>query len=131
MAKYAEITVKGSSENLRNLAHQALASDGFNVTWESPSKGKAEKGSLGANIALGGFAQRHVVGIEIFPGTQGGTLRIETLGRPGLSGGLIGARKVSKQLDVLSDTLATWFSQQGLLMGVKKQRHTTDSSFLD
>ena len=121
MAKYAELTVNGSMENLRNLTQQAFASNGFNITWENPSKGKAEKGSRGANIALGGFAQRHVVGIEIFPGTQAGTLRIETLGRPGMTGGLIGARKVSKQLDTLSETLAAWFTQQGLLMGVKKQ----------
>ena len=121
MAKYADITVKGSVENIRNLAQQAFASNGFSVNWETPSKGKAEKGSKGANIAFGGFAQRHVVGIEILPAAEGGTLRLATLGRPGLSGGLLGARKVSKQLDLLSDTLASWFNQQGLLLGVKKQ----------
>jgi len=108
-------------ENIRNLAQQAFALNGFNVTWETPSKGKAEKGSRGANIAFGGFAQHHAVGIEIFPGTAGATLRVETLGRPGLSGGLIGARKVSKQFGLLSDTLASWFNQQGLLLGVKKE----------
>ncbi len=121
MAKTAEITVKGSVENIRNLTQQAFASNGFNVTWETPSKGKAEKGSRGANIAFGGFAQHHAVGIEIFPGTTGGTLRIATLGRPGLTGGMLGARKVSKQFELLSDTLASWFNQQGLLLGVKKQ----------
>lgn len=121
MAKYADITVKGSIDNIRNLTQQAFAANGFNVNWESPSRGKAEKGSKAANIMFGGVAQHHAVGIEILPATDGGTLRIATLGRPGLSGGLLGARKVNKQFEQLSDTLVSWFNQQGLLLSFKKE----------
>jgi hypothetical protein len=121
MAKYADITVKGSIENIRNLTQQAFAANGFNVNWETQSKGKAEKGSKGANILFGGVAQHHAVRIEMLPAPEGGTLRLATLGRPGLSGGWLGARKVSKQFDQLSDTLVSWFNQQGILLGVKKE----------
>jgi hypothetical protein len=45
MAKYADIVVKGALENIRNLTHQAFMSNGFDVSWESQTKGNAEKGS--------------------------------------------------------------------------------------
>ncbi len=53
MAKYSLISVKGSVENIRNLVQQAFESSGFVVRWENQTKGRAEKGSMGANIALG------------------------------------------------------------------------------
>jgi hypothetical protein len=120
MAKYADIAVRGSVDNIRNLAQQALTSNGFDVRWENQTKGRAEKGSKGANIALGVLAQHYAVDFEILTAGEGGTLRLTKTGS-GMAGGLLGMRKVNKQFDVLSDTLASWFTQQGLLIGVKKQ----------
>jgi hypothetical protein len=120
MAKYADISVKGSTENIRILAQQAFTSNGFDIKWDSQTKGKAEKGSKGANIALGVLAQHYAVDFEILPAVEGGTLRLVKTGS-GMAGGLLGMRKVNKQFDLLSDTLASWFTQQGLLMGIKKQ----------
>jgi hypothetical protein len=120
MAKCADIAVRGSVDNIRNLAQQALTSNGFDVRWENQTKGRAEKGSKGANIALGVLAQHYAVDFEILTAGEGGTLRLTKTGS-GMAGGLLGMRKVNKQFDVLSDTLASWFTQQGLLIGVKKQ----------
>ncbi|MBO0889006.1 hypothetical protein J2P12_07900, partial [Candidatus Bathyarchaeota archaeon] len=96
-----------------------FVANGFYVKWESPTKGKAEKGSKGANIMLGVLAQHYAVDFEIYPQADGGTLRLVKTGS-GAAGGLLGMRKVNKQFDQLSDTLASWFTQQGLLLGVKK-----------
>ena len=120
MAKYADIAVKGSVENIRNLTQQAFSSNGFDVKWDSQLKGRAEKGSKGANIALGVLAQHYAVDFEILMASDGGTLRLVKTGS-GMAGGLLGMRKVNKQFDLLSDTLASWFTQQGLLIGIKKQ----------
>ncbi len=120
MAKYADIEVKGSVDNIRNLAQQAFASSGFEVKWEGQVKGRAEKGSKGANIALGVLAQHYSVDFEILRAAEGGTLRLVKSGS-GMAGGLLGMRKANKQFDLLSDTLASWFTQQGLLIRVKKQ----------
>ncbi len=120
MAKYADLVVRGSVDNVKNLVQQAFAINGFTVTWLSPMSGKAEKGSKGANIALGVLAQRYAVDFQISQAAEGGTLRLIKSGS-GMAGGLLGMRKVNKQFDVLSDTLSSWFKQQGLLLSVKKE----------
>ena len=120
MAKYTDISVKGSVENMQNLATRALGYDGFNVNWTTPTKGRAEKGSKGANVLLGALATHYVVDLEIYPAAEGGTLRLIKTGS-GASGGLLGMRKANKQFEQLSDKLASWFKEQGLLLDVKKQ----------
>jgi len=120
MARYADIAVKGPVENIRNLTQQAFTSNGFDVRWENQMKGRAEKGSKGANIALGVLAQHYSVDFELLTAAEGGTLRLVKSGS-GMAGGLLGMRRVNKQFDLLSETLASWFTQQGLLIGVEKQ----------
>ncbi len=120
MAKYTDITVKGSVENIRNLVQQVFGLNGFTIQWDGPMKGKAEKGSKGANVLLGVLAQHYSVGFEITPATDGGTLRL-LKASSGAAGGLLGMRKASKQFDQLTDTLSSWFRQQNLLLNVKKE----------
>ena len=83
------------------------------------SKGKAEKGSKGANVFLGAMAHHHVVDFEITPTAAGGTLRLTKTGS-GASGGLLGMRKANKEFEKLTDTLASWFKEQGVLLDVRK-----------
>ena len=120
MAKYSDIAVRGSVENIQNLVLQAFTSNGFTVQWDGALKGKADKGSKGANILLGAAATHHSVSFEIYPASEGGTLRLIKAGS-GASGGLLGMRSANKQFEKLTDTLSGWFSQQGLLLGVKKE----------
>ena len=120
MAKYADIAVRGSVENIQNLVLQAFTWNGLTVQWDSALKGKADKGSKGANILLGAAAQHHAVTFEIYPATEGGTLRLLKVDS-GAAGGLLGMRSVNKQFDKLTDILSSWFKQQGLLLNVKKE----------
>jgi len=109
LAKYADIAVRGSVENIQNLVLQAFISNGFTVQWDGALKGKTDKGSKGANILLGA-APTPCVTFEIYPPTEGGTLRLLKVGS-GAAGGLLGMRSVNKQFDKLTDTLSSWFKQ--------------------
>ena len=47
MADYADIAVRGSVDNVRNLVTQAFGANKFQVSWESPTEGKAERAAKG------------------------------------------------------------------------------------
>lgn len=119
MASYTDIAVRSSVENVQNLVQHAFAANGFNVKWENATKGKAEKGSKGLNIALGALAQYFGIDFEIFPQQDAATLRL-IKANSGWAGGAIGAIRVKKQFEELGDTLTTWFQSQGVLQGVRK-----------
>jgi len=120
LVSYADIAVKGSVQNVQNLAQTAFASNGFTVKWESSTKGKAEKGSKGANLVLGALAQYYGVDFEIYPQNEAAVLRLHKA-NTGLAGGIWGMMKVSKQFDELANTIAAWFQQQGVLQGLQKK----------
>ena len=119
LAKYSDIMVNTGPDNIQNLVRQAFEINGFRVNWEDNSHGKAEKGSKGANILLGALATHHQIGFEISNSAQGANLRLLKIGS-GASGGLLGMRSANKQFDQLTDTLASWFKQQGILIDVRK-----------
>jgi hypothetical protein len=121
MTDYTDFAVKGSADNARNLATQAFGANGFHVTWSSTTRGRAEKGSKGMNIAFGAFAQHYLVDFEIFPSPEGAALRLyQTVS--GWWGGLWGRAKVKNQWNQLTGILASWFQQQGVLLGVREAR---------
>lgn len=76
MADYADFAVQGSVDNVRNWVTQAFGANQFQVSWESPTQGKAEKGSKGMNIAFGALAQYYAVEFEVFPGPDSAVLRL-------------------------------------------------------
>ncbi len=119
MAKYADIGVKGSMDNIQTQVRQAFEVNGFKINWDGNRKGKAEKGSKGANIMLGALATHYVVDFEISGTADSGNVRLIKTGS-GASGGLLGMRKANKQFDQLVDTLADWFKQQGTFVAVRK-----------
>lgn len=121
MTDYTDFAVKGSVDNVQNLVTQAFAASGFRVTWSSSTQGRAEKGSKGMNIALGALAQHYVIDFEIFPNPEGAALRLyQTVS--GWWGGMWGRMKVKNQWKQLMDTLASWFQQQGVLIGVRQDK---------
>jgi len=120
MTAYADIVVKGSVENVQNLVQHAFAASGFAVKWAAPTKGKAEKGSKGLNIAFGALAQYYGIDFEIYPAHEAATLRL-LKANTGWAGGVIGAMRVNKQFEEVADTIAAWFQQQGVLQGLAKK----------
>ena len=111
--------MKGSVESVQDMVRRAFGMNGFNVNMLDATKGRAEKGSKGANVLLGAMATHHVVDFEIMPSPQGSTLRLTKTGS-GASGGLLGMRKANKEFEKLTDTLASWFKEQGALLDVRK-----------
>jgi hypothetical protein len=115
---YTDIAVRGSVDNVRNLVQTAFAAQGFDVNWAGPVKGKAEKGSKGMNIAFGALAQYYGVEFEIASTQDGAVLRL-IKANTGWAGGYLGARRVEKKFEELGTLMASWFHQQGVLMGQK------------
>src|SRR5216683_1933411 len=103
VTSYSEISVNGPVDNIQNLVQQAFFSNGFSVKWDSPGRGKAEKGSRVANLMVGALAQHYSVDFETLPTAEGGILRPHK-GNTGLIGGLIGVEKVNKEFNQMSDT---------------------------
>src|SRR2546428_6676975 len=118
--KYTDIQVKGAFVNLQNLVQDAVGSNGFKVQWDGPTKGKAEKGSKGANLMLGALSQYYGVDFEIAPNPNGAVLRL-VKSNTGWAGGYLGARKVEKQFQQLRDTPAAWVQHQGPPLGPARE----------
>jgi hypothetical protein len=118
---YTDIAVRGALENVQNLVAHAFAANGFQVAWASATKGKAEKGKRGMNIAFGALAQYYAVEFEILPTPDGAVLRLFQ-SVSGWWGGIWGRMKVKEQWKQLTNTLAEWFQQQGVLMGVREAK---------
>lgn len=116
MVNYGDIVVKGSVENVQNLVAQAFAANEFRVGWENATKGKAEKGNRALNLVGGALAQYYAVNFEIYPGTEGVTLRLMQ-GNSGAAGGIVGAIRVKRKFEDLYQLMSTWFQQQGVYVG--------------
>src|SRR2546425_3122989 len=114
--KYTDIQVKGAVENVQNLVQHAFGANGFQVQWDGPTKGKAEKGSKGANLMLGALSQYYGVDFEIAPNPNGAVLRL-VKSNTGWAGGYPRAPKGEKQLQQLRGTMAAWVPQQGGPLG--------------
>jgi len=116
---YIDILVKGSIENIQNLVQHAFSASGFEVKWHGATRGKAEKGRIGAKVAAGALGPEYGVDFELAPNADGADLRLlkSNLGR---AGGYFGARKIEAQFQSLGDTLAGWFQQQGVWLGTTR-----------
>lgn len=97
----------------------AFDANAFHVTWETATRGKAEKGSKGMNLAFGALAQYYAVEFEVYPGPEGAVLRLFQ-SVSGWWGGVWGRSKVKNEWKHLIDTLSSWFRQQGVFMGVRE-----------
>ncbi len=72
------------------------------------------------NIAFGALAQYFGIDFEIFPQADQAALRLHQA-NTGWAGGAIGAMRVNKKSDEVSDVLARWFQAQGVLQQVTKK----------
>jgi len=119
MTLYTDILVRSPPESVQNYVQQAFVANEYRITWDGPQQGRAEKGSRGANIALGAFAQYYAIDFRLGPGPGGTTLRL-LQSNSGAVGGLLGMDRVKKQFQALSRSIATWFQQGGILLGVNE-----------
>jgi hypothetical protein len=115
--KYTDIFVASPPQNIQNMLQYVFYQNKFNVQWHSHSAGKAQRGSKGANIALGALSQYYEIDFEILVmPDQSFAVRLFK-SNSGWWGGAIGAMKVSKQYDTVVDLLSNYFMTQGCFKG--------------
>jgi hypothetical protein len=116
---YALFQLQADATAAQHLVAQVLMANQFRVTWHTPLTGIGERGSRGANIALGAMAQYYGIEFEIFPGDYGVVVRL-VQANSGMAGGLIGYSSVKKTFASVCDRLAWWFQANILLIGYTK-----------
>jgi hypothetical protein len=116
---YSDIAIRTDPASAQNIVVQAFTANGFGVTWQAPLKGVAEKGSKGANIALGALAQYYGIDFEVHPQPHGVTLRLIQK-NTGMAGGLLGVSAVKKKFASVSDQIANWMQINGMLLAYTK-----------
>lgn len=116
---FVDFLVSMPVEHLQSVLVQAFWANSFRVAWHGPWAGKAEKGSVAANVVAGALAQYYAVEFQILPGSSGSTLRI-VKGNTGLFGGIIGYAMVDSKFTEVANGLQAWFYSSGVLAGVQR-----------
>lgn len=116
---FVDFLVSMPVEHLQSVLVQAFWANGFQVGWHGPWAGKAQKGSLAANVVAGALAQYYAVEFQVFPGSWGSTLRI-VKGNTGLFGGIIGYAMVDSKFAEVANGLQAWFHSNRVLAGVQR-----------
>jgi hypothetical protein len=119
--EFTDIFVAGASGNVKQAVQHAFEFNKFAVQWQSEFSGKASKGSKGANIALGAFAQYYEIDFQIMTAPDNSTVLRLVKSTSGWAGGAIGAHKVKKQYAEIVDGLSNYFQSQGLYKGRNPQ----------
>jgi len=115
--EYTDIFVAGSTGNVKQAIQQAFEYNKFTIQWQSEFAGKAIRGSKGANIALGAFAQYYEIEFQIMTSPDNFLILRLIKSTSGWAGGAIGAHKVKKQYAEIVDGLSNYFQSQGIYKG--------------
>ncbi len=119
MVEYTDIFVSSPIENVKETVQQVFQQNGFKVQWSSEYDGKATRGSKGKGIAFGALAQYHEIDFNILTAPdKTATVRL-IRSTSGLTGGLLGRRKVKKQYKKMVEMLSDHFSSIGTYKGRK------------
>ncbi|HTY47517.1 MAG TPA: hypothetical protein VMB46_07620 [Methanomassiliicoccales archaeon] len=112
-----DIFVNGSAENVRQAVLKAFEYNQFKVQWQTETSGVASKGSKGKNLALGALAQYYEIGFQIITTPDASLALRLTKTNSGWAGGALGAHKVKKQYEDLTNGLSSYFQAQGIFKG--------------
>jgi hypothetical protein len=117
MVEYTDIFVNSPIEKVKESLEPVFQQNGFKVQWSSEYGGKASRGSKAKGIAFGAFAQYHDIDFKIST-TLDKTVAVRLIrSTSGLTGGLLGRRKVKKQYQKIVDVLVDHFSSKGTYKG--------------
>ena len=115
--KYTDIFVASPPQNIQNMLQHVFYQNKFTVQWQSHAKGKASRGSKGANIALGALSQYYKIDFEILTMPDQSFVVRLLKSNSGWWGGAIGAMRVNKQYEEVVNMLCHYFSSQGCFRG--------------
>ncbi|MHA3703381.1 hypothetical protein ACXR2U_14480 [Jatrophihabitans sp. YIM 134969] len=113
-ADITDIAVTGDPSRARDTVAEALAAQGFTLTWTDDWNGVATRGSKKKQMLLGAFAQYFEVGIAVF-GVDGGSVVRLTRPSAGVSGGLAGRQRAVNQFGKLGKDMRQTFAAAGVL----------------
>lgn len=118
----ANLYISGDAGRARSTLDAMFQQDGFRVEWNPDGwSGTAKKGSLGANVMLGAFAQYHEIWFAFATMPDGNVhLRLFRTGS-GMAGGLWGWSKVKKSFREVVTRAEQTYHQAGVLLGVQGQ----------
>jgi hypothetical protein len=110
MARSYDYFIAGDHEAGRRTIGQALEGDGYRVSVTPEGNFVAEKGSLGATIALGAIAGKKLhrrFEVQFFTNTDGSLVArlVRDIGRAAVKGGAIGATMTSNSFGDLAKTI--------------------------
>jgi len=117
VVEYTDIFVSAPIENVKEMVQQVFQQNEFKVEWSSEYDGKASRGSKGKNIAFGAWAQYHEIDFKIFTAPDKPVAVRVIRSTSGLTGGLLGRRKVKKQYKKIVEMLSDHFSSIGTYKG--------------
>jgi hypothetical protein len=111
-----DFVVAGDPERARATLAEALQYQKFRIAWTTPEQGTAERGSVGANLVGGAFAQYFKINLQLCPVEGGNTLLRISRGTSGVMGGVPGMIRVRRQFTSLTSELASTFNAAGVLV---------------
>jgi hypothetical protein len=118
----AHLYISGDPGRARSTLDMMFQHDGFRVEWSPDGwTGTAKKGSLGANIMLGAFAQYHEIWFTFQTMPDGNVhLRLYRQGS-GVAGGVWGWSKVKKSFREIVGRVEATYHHHGVLLGSQGQ----------
>lgn len=119
MGESTDIFVRGPTKDVKETVQQVFRENGFEIEWSSEYDGKASRGSRGKGIAFGALAQYHEIIFSISSAPDE-TVTVRLIrSTSGLTGGLLGRRKVKKQYENIVEMMSDHFSSMGIYIGRK------------
>lgn len=115
MAAY-EFTINGDPARAKQTASEALVAREFVLEWSDEWTAIAVKGNKAKAVLLGAFALYMEIGVSVRSlDAKHSLIRIEGL-TSGMMGGVLGARKTTKNFAALRDELGQAFDAAGVLV---------------
>ncbi len=118
--KSIDIVIRCDPGDARQSATSALEARKFRLDWKDEWSATAERGNKIANALGGALAQYFKVNLSLHSGSPGETIVRFEQASSGAMGGLIGVRRVRKNMDQLRDEVSAAFQDKGLLVAVNE-----------
>jgi hypothetical protein len=118
--KSIDIVIRCEPDAGRQAATSALESRKFRLDWKDEWSATAERGNKIANALAGALAQYFKVNLSLHSGSPGETIVRFEQASTGAMGGLIGVKRVRKNMTQLRDEVSTAFQEKGLLVAVNE-----------
>lgn len=120
--KTIDITIRCEPGDAKQAATSALESRKFRLNWKDDWSAVAERGNKVANAFAGALAQYFKVNLSLHSASPGETIVRFEQASSGAMGGIIGVKRVGKNMQQLRDEVSGAFQEKGLLVAVNETK---------